>query len=198
MSDRRFAARDWRVRAAEVEFQRHAPVHTANGEETDHPFVANYSKGLPHNKFGEVDPAAYNLLRRALATGSSEDFERVPLADTRKLVNPQAGLAFDSEGPDSQALSIPPAPRIDSAQNSAEAVELYWMALCRDVLFTRFGDSELVAEAATELSGLEDFRAPKQNGLVTPQTIFRGTPGATSPGRTSRSSCSRTSRTARC
>ncbi|WP_328422186.1 hypothetical protein [Streptomyces sp. NBC_00443] len=84
-----------------------------------------------------------------------------PLGDTRKLVNPQAGLAFDPQGPDAQALSVPPAPRIDSAQNSAETVELYWMALCRDVLFTRFGDSDLVAEAATELSGLEDFRAPK-------------------------------------
>lgn len=174
MSDRRFAARDARIRAAEAEFQRHAPVHTANGEETDHPFVCTYSKALPHNKYGEVDPAAYNLLRRALATGAYEDFERIPLGDTRKLVNPQAGGAFDPQGPDAQALAIPPAPRIDSAQNSAEAVELYWMALCRDVLFTRFGDSELVAEAATELSGLEDFRAPKQNGQVTPQTMFRG------------------------
>ncbi|KUL23647.1 vanadium-dependent haloperoxidase [Streptomyces regalis] len=174
MSDRRFAARDARVRAAEAEFQRHVPVHASNGEETDHPFVANYSKGLPHNKFGEVDPAAYHLLRRALATGSYEDFERIPLADTRKLTNPQAGLAFDPQGPDAQALSMPPAPRIDSPQNSAEAVELYWMALCRDVLFTRFGDSELVAEAAGELSGLEDFRAPKLDGRVTPQTIFRG------------------------
>lgn len=152
MSDRRFAAR----RA-----ERDIPVQAANGEETDHPFVANYSKALPHNKFGEVDPTAYHLLRRALATESYEDFERIPLGDTRKLVNPQAGLSFDLEGPDGQALTIRPTPRIDSAENSAEAVKLYWMALVRDVLFTRFGDSEVVAEAATELSGLSDFRAPK-------------------------------------
>ncbi|MFP3986830.1 vanadium-dependent haloperoxidase [Streptomyces sp. E11-3] len=174
MTDRRFAARDARIRAAEVEFQRPVPVQAANGEETDHPFVANYSKALPHNEYGEVDPAAYRLLRRALATGSFEDFERIPLGGTRKLVNPQAGLAFDPEGPDAQALSIPPAPRIDSAQNSAEAVELYWMALCRDVPFTEFGDNELVGEAATELSGLADFRGPGQHGTVTARTVFRG------------------------
>jgi membrane-associated phospholipid phosphatase len=174
MSDRRSAARDARVRAAEAEFHRQVPVHVANGEETDHPFIANHTKALPHDKFGEVDPAAYRLLRRALATGSQEDFERIPLGDTARLVNPQAGAAFDPQGPDAQALTMPPAPRIDSAQNSAEAVELYWMALCRDVLFTRFGDSELVAEAAGELSGLADFRAPKLDGRVTPQTLFRG------------------------
>ncbi|GAB2963852.1 vanadium-dependent haloperoxidase [Streptomyces pseudoechinosporeus] len=174
MSDRRFAAREARIRAAEAEFQRHVPVHAANGAETDHAFVANYSKALPHNKFGEVDPAAYHLLRRALATGSYEDFERIPLGGTRKLTNPQAGASFDLQGPDAQAVTVPPAPRIDSAQNSAEAVELYWMALCREVLFTRFGDSELIAEAAGELSGLADFRAPKLDGQVTPQTIFRG------------------------
>ncbi|MGW0820678.1 vanadium-dependent haloperoxidase [Streptomyces sp. NPDC002845] len=174
MSDRRFDARNARARAAEVEFERNVPTQVANGAETDHPFVANYSKGLPHNKFGEVDPAAYSLLRRALATGSYEDFERIPLAGSRKLVNPQSGSSFDLQGPDAQALTIPPAPRIDSAQNSAEAVELYWMALLRDILFTRFDSSELVAEAATELSGLSDLRAPKQGDLVTPQTIFRG------------------------
>ncbi|WP_240676944.1 vanadium-dependent haloperoxidase [Actinacidiphila soli] len=174
MSDRRFTARGLRVAAAEAEFARHVPQHASNGEESDHPFFANFSKALPHDKFGEVDPAAYGLLRRAAATARPEDFERIPLGGTRKLVNPQAGLAFDLEGPDPQALAIRPAPRIDSAENSAEMVELYWMALCRDVLFTRFDASELTAEAAAELSGLSDFRGPRQGGEVTPQTVFRG------------------------
>src|SRR5439155_23708705 len=68
----------------------------------------------------------------------------------------------------------PPAPRIDSVQNSAEMVELYWMALLRDVPFTEFAAHELAAEAATELSRLSDFRGPKQGGDVTVQTLFRG------------------------
>nr|MDT0662006.1 vanadium-dependent haloperoxidase [Micromonospora sp. DSM 115978] len=174
MTDRRVAARDARVRAAEAEFARPVPQQISNGEESDHPFIANYSKGLPHNEFGEVEPAAYGLLRRATATMRSEDFERVPLGRTRPLVNPQAGLGFDLQGPDPQALTIRPAPRIDSAENSGEMIELYWMALLRDVPFTRFDTHDLASEAATELTGLSDFRGPRQDGDVTPQVLFRG------------------------
>ncbi|HEV7897268.1 MAG TPA: vanadium-dependent haloperoxidase [Planosporangium sp.] len=174
MSDRRVRARHVRIRAAEAEFARPEPNHLSNGEETDYPYLANYSKGLPHDRFGEVDPEAYRLLSRASATGRAEDFERVPLAGGRPLTNPQAGLGFDLEGPDPAALVMPPAPRIDSAENSAEMVELYWMALCRDVPFTEFATNGLVAEAADELSGLSDFRGPKRGALVTADTLFRG------------------------
>jgi hypothetical protein len=174
MGDRRSDARDVRVRAAEVEFVRPVPAQVSNGEETDHPFVANYSKGLPHDQFGETDRRAYRLLLRALSTGRAEDFERIPLGAQRKLVNPQAGLAFDLEGPDAQALAMPPAPRIDRPQNSAEMVELYWMALARDVRFTDFASDPTVAEAAADLSQLSDFRGPKQGDVVTPETLFRG------------------------
>jgi len=174
MSDRRTDARDVRVRAADVEFARPVPAHVSNGEETDYPFIANYSKGLPHNEFGEVERRAYRLLLRALSTGRSADFERIPVVQGRKLTNPQAAFGFDLEGPDSHALAIPPAPRIDGPQNSAEMVELYWMALARDVRFTDFGTSAIAAEAAADLSQLSDFRGPKRDGEVTPRTLFRG------------------------
>src|SRR4051794_31712083 len=120
MSDRRRRALDLRISAAETEAARQIPAHVNNGEETDYPFLANYSKGLPHNEFGEVEPGAYRRLLRAVATGRPGDFERIPLGGSRKLVNPQSGLGFDLEGPDPQALAIAPAPRIDGAQNSAE------------------------------------------------------------------------------
>jgi membrane-associated phospholipid phosphatase len=175
MKDRRTRARDWRIQAAEQEFERPVPAHVNNGEETDYPFVGNYSKGLPHNEFGEVDPVAYRLLLRAVTTGLAADFEAIPLGGTRPLTNPQSGLGFDTEGPDPQALALPPAPRIDGPQNSSEAAELYWMALARDVPFTDFGTSSLIAEAAEDLSGFSDFRGPKQGGRVTPGTLFRGT-----------------------
>lgn len=174
MIQRRFAARRVRCNAAEAAFSRHVPQHVSNGEESDYPFIGNYSKGLPHNQFGEVVPSAYGLLRRAAATGRREDFEQIPLGGRRRLVNPQAGHAFDLQGPDAQTLTIRPAPRIDSAENSAEMIELYWMALLRDVPFTRFDTHDLAAEAATELTGLSDFRGPRQGGEVTPQVLFRG------------------------
>jgi hypothetical protein len=65
--------------------------------------VASASKGLPHDELGEVDPGAYRTLLRALGSGRPEDFERIPLGvdNARKLLNPQGGLAFDLEEPDS-------------------------------------------------------------------------------------------------
>jgi hypothetical protein len=173
MSDRSTLARKSRQEAAEALSRLPWPEHVNNGEEGDYPFVANYSKGLPHDEAGEVEPAAYNALLRATTTQRTEDFERIPVAE-RKLVNPQSGLAFDLEGPDPQALLQPPAPRIDSARNSAEMVELYWMGLLRDVPFAKFGTNALAKRAAAELSKLSDYRAPRQDGKVTPAVLFRG------------------------
>ena len=125
-----------------------------------------------------MDPAAYNALLAALSSGNPDDFEAIPLGGVRPLRNPQAGLAFDLEGPDSHHLAIRPAPRIDGPENSAEAAELYWMALARDVQFTDYASSPLIAQAADDLSAFSDFRGPKQAGQVTPATLFRGnTPG---------------------
>ena len=60
-----------------------------------------------------------------------------PLGGGEKLVNPLAGLAFDLEGTDSHQLAIPPFPSLASRDLADQAVELYWMALCRDVNFLR-------------------------------------------------------------
>ncbi|MCG8914583.1 vanadium-dependent haloperoxidase [Actinokineospora sp. PR83] len=173
MNDRCALARASRLAAADVLTRQPWPDHVSNGEEGDYPFIASYSKGLPHDDTGEVVPEAYNALLRAVTTGSPEDFERVP-APGRKLVNPQSGLAFDAQGPDAQSTPMPPAPRLDSARHSAEMVELYWMALCRDVPFDEFDTSALADQAATELSSLSDYRAPRQGGRITPATLFRG------------------------
>src|SRR5439155_8161270 len=140
--------------------------------------IGSYSKALPHNQLGEVDLNAYGALLTALATGRREDFEAIPLGLGAKLTNPQSGLAFDLEGPDSHALFQPPAPALASAQAAGELAELYWMALARDVHFTDYGASLIIAAAAADLSGFSDFRAPKLGGKTTPETVFRGnTPG---------------------
>jgi hypothetical protein len=80
---------------------------------------------------------------------------------------------MDLEGPDSHHVTMPPAPRFASAEAAGEAVELYWMALARDVNFTDYGSNPIIARAAQELSTLSDFRGPKAGGRVTPDTIFR-------------------------
>lgn len=59
---------DVRVKAAQIARDRGQPQHANNGEECDYPFVANYSKGLLHDDFGDVVPASYNSLLHALTT----------------------------------------------------------------------------------------------------------------------------------
>jgi hypothetical protein len=174
---RRTRAYHYRQKAARLAARRNRPltVALANGEETDYPNrIANYSKGLPHDALGEVDPRAYELLLRAVETGAPADFEAIPLARGRKLTSPQAGLAFDLEGPDAHSLAMRAAPRIDGPENSSEMAELYWMALARDVHFEDYATDPTVAAAASDLSRFSYFRGPKAGGLVTPATLFRG------------------------
>ena len=178
---RREAALDIRREAADLAFNRGHPGQSSNGDENRfRNYIGNFSKGLPHNAAtGEVDPpAAYEILLEALRSGPDDDFEAVPpaagVAKPRKFVNPRAGFAFDLEGPDSDAVAIPPAPAVDSAQAAGEAVELYWMALLRDVRFSDYGTAPLALSAIADLNTLSDFRGPKVGGLVTAQTLFRG------------------------
>lgn len=171
------------IRAKAAAFQRDFPIpaHFNNGDESLYPNkIGCYSKGLPHNARGEVNLTAYNLFLNALSTGKPSDFEAIPLGCTTpsfrfKLVNPQAGLAFDMEGADSHHLTQPPAPVFASAELAGEIIENYWMALCRDVPFHDYASHPLTLQACAELSGLSDFRGPKIAGQVTPETLFRGT-----------------------
>jgi hypothetical protein len=164
-----------RVRAATEEFRIPVPRQVNNGDEARYPNrVGNFSKGLPHDDIGEVDPAAYNALLTAVTSGDPDDFERIPLGGTVKLANPQSGLAFELEGTDSGQLTLPPAPRLDSAERAGEMVEDYWMALAREIPFSQYGSEPITTAAIAELNALSDFRGPKVDGRVTPATLFRG------------------------
>ena len=178
-----------RLKAAQFERGLQASDHPDNGDEDRFPNkIAQFTKGLPHNQLGEVDPAAYQAFLRAVTTGDPGDFEAIPMGGPRKLINPQASLAFEQEGPDSHSLAPPPAPAFSSAEMAAESAELYWMALARDIPFSEYAGSTLLNRAATDLSRFSDFPAPKSGrallrnshvGLhVTPTNIFRaGFPG---------------------
>ena len=165
-----------RVDAARLAARRPQPGHPNNGEEDLYPNrIASYSKALPHNALGEVDPKAYKALLTALASGRHSDFERIPLGLGRRQTNPQAGFAFDLEGADSHAMAIAPAPTIAKAEAASELAELYWMALARDVNFLDYESDATIAAAAQEISLFSDFQGPRDgNDQVTAGTIFRG------------------------
>ena len=66
----------------------------------------------------------------------SENGERG--ARVRAWESAGAGNVLDLEGPDAQAVTMPPAPRLDSDELLAEMAEVYAMALVRDCPFSDF------------------------------------------------------------
>jgi hypothetical protein len=173
-----------RVRAASKYLTVSIPENRNNGDEELYSNkIGNFTKGLHHNNVGEVDINDYQRLLDALQSGSPTAFENLPLGcgtGSRKFVNPQAGLAFDTEGFDSQLLEIGPAPAFASDEEGAEIVENYWMALLRDVPFEDYAGNAMAANAASELNSLSQFTGPRDptTQMVEPKTLFRGlTPG---------------------
>ena len=165
-----------RVSAAQTEFFVPTPIEITNGDETRYPnLIGNYSKGLAHNSIGEVESASYASLLKAIQTGNPQQFEQIQLGGTALEVDPQAGLAFDLEGTDSHKFAIGTPPSVASQAIADAAIESYWMALCRDVNCTQYGNEPLTTAAIAELNSLSAFHGPSP---VTPQNLFRGfTPG---------------------
>lgn len=181
--ERREQARRLREKAFELSNPKKPADHESNGEEREflaqNGFpVSSYSKGLAHNARGEVERGPYKQLLEALRTGREAELARIPLGTPppfgRRFVGLQSGLSFDLEGPDAQVLTLRPAPRLGGRKNDAEMMELYWMALLRDVSFTAYGQSEEVAAAARELDRFHEQLDMPLARDITPGTLFRG------------------------
>jgi len=161
-----------RIRAAQADLNTRTPNEITNGDEQRFSNrIGNYSKGLAHNGVGEVLPSSYASFLRAVNSGQAALFDQIQMGGNTPLVDPQAGLAFDLEGMDSHQLAIGTPPSVASREMADTAIENYWMALCRDVNFTQYGDEPLTQAAIAELNSLPVFHGPKP---VTGQTLFRG------------------------
>jgi hypothetical protein len=182
IDERRFAARQLREELAQDAFRRdHDPHHNNNDEAAvvATPLAGNHSKSLVHDALGDPDPHSYATLLRALQSRDSADFEEIVLADEAviRLTNPQAGLAFELGGADTQELTQPPAPGFLSQITRDEMGELYWMAVNRDLPFREWAD-----EAGMPGSGLADAieslntEFPRFGGTLpaTVDNVFRG------------------------
>ncbi|PXF39399.1 Vanadium-dependent bromoperoxidase [Gracilariopsis chorda] len=78
-----------------------------------------------------------------------------------------AGNTYDLEGPDAHAVTMPPPPALDSKELVYEISESYWMALVRDVPFTRF-DDDVVRDAVRSLNQTEWIRFLAKGGPLPP------------------------------
>ena len=164
----------WQKRMAAARAQKIAFEfeQTTNGDETAVPnYAVCYSKGLPHNDLGEVDPTAYKALLKATRSGKGLDVAAVPMGTaSAKLVNPCAGFNFTLFGPDAQGLTIPPPPAFSSAEIGAEMAEAYWAALIRDVPFAEDDGNAALAVAATDLAKHPGYHGP---AAPNPGNLFR-------------------------
>jgi len=156
--------------AARAELRSDPPEPTTNGDEDRYPDRrASFSKTMPHNQLGEIDPDAYRTWLAILHSGNPRRFTEVPRDSeaVERLNNPQATYAIDLVGPDATTLSLPPPPPFASREMAAEMAELYWLALMRDVAFREYAGHQLTAAAIGDLRAI-GF------GEFTPATLFRG------------------------
>jgi hypothetical protein len=163
--------------AAEVQGQRPPESTVTNGDEGLYPSkIANATKGLLHSQLGEVDLPSYQTLLYALSTQKHSDAENVLIGFGRKLVNLEAGFAYDLEGGDSHSFTAPPPPTFASVQNATEMVELYWQAMARDIPFAQWASDPIINNAAAEMNVSAAYQGPRDaSGQVTPANVFRGT-----------------------
>jgi hypothetical protein len=132
---------------------------------------ASFSKTLPHNELGEVDPKAYVVYLSILTGGDPDRFEAIPRDPEAqvKLNDPQAAYAYDLVSLDSHATRVSPPPAFDSARMAWDMGEVYWQALTLDVPFRAYETQPLAAAAVSDLNAFSECA-----GTVTPGTLFRG------------------------
>jgi hypothetical protein len=162
----------------------HPPLHgSPNGDEDAYPLADGrpsrlgcFGKGLEHDEQGAVVPEAYGSLRRALATRRSDHFAAIRLGGGgRRLAAPWATAARTSTEPAPADPEVPDPPRLDSREEAADLVELLWMALLRDVPFSRFGaGGALVTAAVDDLGRLSAPPAFGRAAHPDAGTLFRG------------------------
>ncbi|MEL6198507.1 MAG: vanadium-dependent haloperoxidase, partial [Pseudomonadota bacterium] len=168
-------------------------------------YAMSFTKGLPHSQDTGLifDRRDFEAFRKAIDNGFIDAFSTdVPVAtactglDRRRWEAPTAGLVFELEGPDPQAVTMAPAPALGTDELAYEMAEVYELALLRDVPFSAFrtgaAPNAILDAAIADLNALpfdpaaaglpraDGSERPRtvEGGVLTPQTAFRGS----SPG----------------
>ncbi len=227
MNERRQKSYSIRVDAAELARSRQHPTHQANGDEERYAgdrYFMSFTKGLIHNpKTGLLqDPRDFVEFRRAIDDGFIDPFtDRVRHGAKYKVVNgniveeenpnflngfrqweaPTAGVVHDPEGPDAQAVTMPPAPPLLDFTGDInlelifEMAEVYELAILRDCPLNDFEKGQKNQDLKASIGRLNTLgyvqnqngrprkvnqkrKKVNQKGKLDQQTVFRGS----SPG----------------
>jgi hypothetical protein len=140
---------------------------------------ASFSKTLPHNNLGEVDPAAYGRFLDILLRGDLRRFAAIPRAPNAelRLNNPEAAYAYELAGLDSHATALAMPPPFAGPRMASEMGELYWLALTRDVPYQAYETDPLISAALVDLNAFSGPAGPDIGGKLTVNTVFRGATG---------------------
>ncbi|MDJ0576457.1 MAG: vanadium-dependent haloperoxidase [Xenococcaceae cyanobacterium MO_234.B1] len=220
MNERRQESYAVRLEAAELARSREYPDHKANGDEQKYAgdkYFMSFTKGLPHDSETGLlhDPLDFVEFRRAIDDGFIDPFsDRVrhgakyevdkttnqiqkvsnPPNDFRQWEAPTAGVVFELQGPDAQAVTMPSAPPLIGVDGEAnpelvlEMAEIYELAILRDKPFNAFecggGDND-INNSIKRLNALPYIsnqtgrpRKVDSGSKLNLQTVFRGS----SPG----------------
>ena len=144
-------------------------------------FSGNFSKTLQHDGLGVPNHMSYQSFIDALTSETFTGLNNVIIGTpgggpNSKMNGPATAFAFDLEGLDSHAYSIPAAPSVSTNQTATEQVEHYWASLLRDVPFTEYDGNATVAAAVADLNSrsfIQSGGAGQWPRPVTAQNLFR-------------------------
>lgn len=144
-------------------------------------YNGSFTKGLEHNTFDGrlVDNTDYDKLVSSILSNNQRQLAKVPLADGSEifLSNPTAANAFTLLGPPYCSLYIDIPPSLSDPTMSAEMLELYAMAVSRDIDFYNYMvdptiDSILYDNRINSSFVLQNLKY-KQNGNFSYSDLFR-------------------------
>lgn len=145
-----------------------APAQATTKSNTTRAMGADaFSKTLPHDANGVADANAMKQFESATESGRIAEWEAIPVKNEIRLVNPLAAYAWTNDPLAKDVIELPPFPKLDSLELAEQALELYWMALLRDVPLWDYSRNSLVRDAILEL------RKTTLNAQATPETLFR-------------------------
>ena len=159
-------------RASEVDVSQ-----VKNQDIVDDKYEGMYSKGLDHDSVTMVaSEADIKEMQIALETGRQSDFDDVKLVGARKLASPQGSLSSELSGGDPEGFSMVAAPALNSRESAAEMAEVYLKNIMRDKPFKDYEDGSSEIQDALDILNAfgDDFKGPKDGGVVTAKTLFRG------------------------
>lgn len=139
-------------------------------------FRAMHTKALPHNDNDDVDEKEFCKFIKAVEYGNPKYIDQIRLGTPGGLkpVSPRDLFNSDLFGKYLAGYRLPLSWTLGSKRAAAELLEVYAMALARDIPFREYKTHPLIKELCSDLSLLKDAPFPRQDGQVTPETIFRG------------------------